>query len=138
MRTALIVLIVLLAFFLVIPANAKSNRDVYPVSCDVLWTAIKNTLENPRDYGVLSVNDLQFRASFVVVGNLVMYTDRVALTERDNGCAMKLMMLQVGADNTDERGFRKRFSKALLKLQTAKPAMPSEGDETGKPAHGQQ
>jgi len=129
---------VLLALFLVIPANAKSNRDVYPVSCDVLWTAVKNTLGNPRDYGILSVNDLQFRASFVVVGNLVMYTDRVALTERNNGCAMKLTMLQVGADNTDEHGFRKRFGKALAKLQAAQPTVTGSGDEAGKSAAGQQ
>jgi hypothetical protein len=132
------VLAVFVTLFWVIPANAKSNRDVYPVSCDVLWTAVKNTLENPKDYGVLSVNDLQYRASFVVVGNLVMYTDRLALTERDNGCAMKLSMSQVGADNSDERGFRKRFGKALAKLQAAKPRVPSAEDEAGKPAHGQQ
>jgi len=68
MRTGLTVLV---ALFLVIPAYGKSKRDVYPLSCDVLWTAVKTTLENPKDYGILWENDLNLRASFIVVGNLV-------------------------------------------------------------------
>jgi len=120
MRTSLVVLI---AVLLVIPASAKSRRDVYPLSCDVLWTAVKNTLNHPRDYGILSVNDLSLRASFLVVGNLVQYTDRVALSEQDGGCKLDLRMLQVGSDNSDERGFRKRLKRSLVKLEAARTAM---------------
>ena len=119
MRTLLTILI---ASFLVLPASAKSKRDVYPMACDVLWTAVKNALDSPRDYGVLSENDLSLQASFVVVGNLVKYTDRITLEEEDGGCRMNLRILQVGADNTDERAFRKRLKKSLAKLEAAKPA----------------
>jgi len=111
---------VLLALFVAVPAYAKSKRDVYPMPCDVLWSAVKNTLENPKDYGLLAVNDLTLRASFMVVGNLVRYTDRVALSEEDGSCRMDLRMLQVGPDNSDERGFRHRLKRSLAKVQTLK------------------
>lgn len=122
---------IFLALIVAVPASAKSNRDVYPISCDLLWTAVKHTLENPGDYGILSVNDLTLRASFMVVGNLVRYTDRVELTEQDGGCRMKLTISQVGADNSDERGFRNRLKKSLAKMQAAKPGEPVEAKPPG-------
>jgi hypothetical protein len=112
------------------PANAKSNRDVYPMSCDALWRAVKAALENPRDYGILSLNDLKLRASFVVVGNLVQYTDRITLTEQDQGCRMDLQMFQVGSDNSDERGFRHRLKRSLMKLEAAEPTSAGEAKPT--------
>jgi len=127
---------VLIALFFVIPANAESKRDVYPLSCDALWTAIKATLDNPRDYGILSVNDLNLHASFIVVGSLVQYTDRITLSEQSNGCKMKLRMLQVGPDNSDERGFRKRLKRSLAKVETAKSG--SAGDSKPEALMGQQ
>lgn len=125
-------LAVLLALIVAVPAFAKSKRDVFPIPCDVLWSAVKNTLENPKDYGLLAVNDLTLKASFMVVGNLVRYTDRVALTEEDGGCRMELRMLQVGPDNSDERGFRHRLRRSLSKVENAtsgsegqsRPAVP--------------
>ena len=135
-----IVLAVLIALILALPAWAKPKPDVYPVSCDVLWTAIKSTLQNPQDYGVLYLNDLSENASFVIVGNLVRYTQHVSLTEQGDGCKMKLAMLQVGADNTDERAFLKRVKKSLIKLQSTKPVIHEETEGAGKPstATGQQ
>jgi hypothetical protein len=102
------------------PALAKS-KDVYPVPCDALWAAVKDTLDNPRNYGIISMDDAGQRASFVVVGNLTQYTDRVALTSRDGGCAMKATFLEVGPDNADWLQFHRRFEKSLTKLQAAKP-----------------
>lgn len=128
------VFVVLLALFVVTRANAKSKRDVYPMSCDVLWSAVKETLQNPRDYGVLWVNDLNQSASFVVVGNLVRYTDKIALLGQDGGCKMKLTMLQVGPDNSDMRGFRNRLKRSLAKqLEAAKQLAAARQLET-KPA----
>ncbi len=128
MRKTLAVVVFL--FLSSLPSFAKEH-DVYPMSCDVLWASIKDALGNPRDYGVLSMDDLNLRASFVVVGNLTMYTDRVALSARDSGCAMKLTMLQVGPDYSDERGFRNRLKKAMARLQAVEPAKPAN-------AHGQE
>jgi hypothetical protein len=37
--------------FIAAPALAKP-RDVYQVSCDDLWGAVKDTLSNPNNYGI--------------------------------------------------------------------------------------
>ena len=107
-----------------VPAFAKPH-DIYPVSCDVLWAAAKDVLENPKDYSVVAMDEAREKALFVVVGELTAYTDTVALSERGDGCAMNLKIVQVGSDNSDERGFRRRLSKALAKVQSAKPAQPT-------------
>ena len=109
-------------FMLVIAAPAQAKpRDVYPVSCGDLWAAVKDALGNPRDYGILSMNDVVQKASFVVIGDLTAYTDKVALSAKDDGCAMKATILEVGADNPDRREFHHRLAQSLAKLQAAKP-----------------
>jgi hypothetical protein len=115
------------AFFLLLsstPSVAKSH-DIFPVSCDVLWAAVMDTLGNANDFNILVVDDAGQKASFVVVGETTPYKDMVALAAHDSGCAMKLTILQVGTDNSDERGFRNRLNKSLAKLQAAKPAKPA-------------
>jgi hypothetical protein len=102
------------------PALAKP-RDVYPVSCDDLWMAVKVTLENPSNYGIMLMNDGAQKTSFIVIGDLVAYTERVALTAKDGSCAMKATFIELGPDNPDWRQFRHRLERSLAKLQAAKP-----------------
>ena len=118
--------IVALMFLLTVasPALAKP-ADLYPVSCNELWASVKDTLQNPRNYGITSVDDLNRRALFVVVGNLTQYTDRVALTGSNSSCEIKSTFLEVGADNSDWRQFHHRLAQSLAKSQTAK-AKPAE------------
>ncbi len=118
-------MVILFGFFTAIPAFAKAH-DVYQVSCNTLWSAIETVLENPADYRVLTMNDAEQKASFFVVGELTTYTDTVAVTESGDGCAMNLKISQVGGDNSDERGFRKRLGKSLAKLQAGQPAKPTQ------------
>jgi hypothetical protein len=111
------------SFFLLVvtaPALAKP-RDVYPVSCNDLWAAVKDTLDNPRNYGIVSMNDVDQKASFVVVGNLTAYTDKVALTAAGGGCTMNATILEVGPADSDWMQFHHRLAKSLAKLQAAKP-----------------
>jgi hypothetical protein len=114
----------LIASFLLLvvaaPAWAKS-RDVYPVSCNDLWAAVHDTLDNPRNYGIVSINDSEQKARFVVVGNLTAYTDKVALTAKEGGCSLNAAFLEVGPDNSDWLQFHHRIEKSLAKLQAAKP-----------------
>ena len=102
------------------PTFAKSHY-FYSVSCDVLWNAVKDTLGDQNDYNVIAMDEAGQKASFVVVGETTPYRDVVALTAKDGGCAMKLTILQVGPDNSDERGFRKHLWKALARVQPATP-----------------
>jgi hypothetical protein len=105
------------------PALAKP-RDIYPVSCVDLWAAVKDSLENPRNYGILSMNDDRQKASFIVIGALTAYTDKIELTSVEGGCAMKATFLQVGADDSDWRQFHNRLVRSLARLQAAKPKPP--------------
>jgi hypothetical protein len=108
------------AVFLLIsslPAYSKP-RGVYPVSCDTLWAAVKDTLYgNPRDYGIQLMNNEQWRASFIVIGNLTVFTNHVALRTADGGCLMKDTITQIGPDNSDWRRFHKRVARSLDKVQ---------------------
>ena len=61
-----------------IQALAKTI-DVYPVSCNDLWAAVGETLGNSANYGIISMDDVEQRASFVVVGSLTHYTQTVQL-----------------------------------------------------------
>ena len=125
-------LAVVIFFFLSSVSSFAKEHDVYPMSCDALWSAVKDTLGNQNDYSVIALDEAGQKASFVVVGETTPYRDMVALAARDHLCAMKLTILQVGPDNSDERGFRKRLGKALAKLQAAAPRAPA------TPAHGQE
>jgi len=113
-------IVFLFALVLAAPALAKP-RNVYPVSCDDLWAAVKATLGDQGNYGVLSMNDAAHHASFVVVGGLTQYTDKVALTGKDGGCAMDANLLQVGSGSEDYLQFHHRVLKSLAKLQAAEP-----------------
>jgi len=92
------------------------------MSCDDLWVAVKDTLGNKSDYSLASVNDLDLHASFLVVGDLIVYTDRVTLFVKGDGCAIKEDIKEVGAENPNTRQFHKRLEKTLEKLQMAKAA----------------
>ncbi|MGP8173877.1 MAG: hypothetical protein ACLP7O_04940 [Terracidiphilus sp.] len=111
------------SFFVLIvaaPALAKPT-DVYPVSCNDLWVAVKDTLENPSNYTVISMDDLAQRSTFVVVGDLTQYTQKVALTATKDGCLAKAAISEIGPDNINWRQFHHRLAKSLAKLQAAKP-----------------
>jgi hypothetical protein len=124
-------IVVCFALLFSTPTFAKSH-DVFPLSCDVLWNAVKDTLANQNDYSVIAMDEAGQKASFVVVGETTPYRDLIALTAKGVECSMKLTVLQVGPDNSDERGFRKRLGKALARLQAATPAeksSPTKGQE---------
>jgi hypothetical protein len=99
-------------------------RQVYPVPCDDLWTAVKDTLGNQSNYGIVYMDEYRQKASFTVVGALIMYTHRLQLTANGSGCTLNANILQEGADDTDWRQFRKRLGKSLAKMQAAKPKPP--------------
>lgn len=115
-------LAVLLLLATSVPALAKPKDD-YPVPCNILWTAVRNTLSNPSNYSILGISDSSQNAAFKIVGSLVPYTDRVALMTRDSGCSLKLAFIEVGSDNADLREFRKGVTKSLAKIEAAKPPM---------------
>lgn len=116
-------LTVLLLLLPAVPALARSNPDYYPIPCDVLWTAVMSTLNNPSNYSVIVSDDLNRRASFVVIGDLTVYRDVVTLKSQDKGCIARLNITQVGSDNSNERSFRGRLKRTLARMQRPKPPL---------------
>lgn len=102
------------------PIEVHANKGVYPVSCDDLWAAVKDTIKNRDNYGLSSLNDLDLKASFIVIGDPFLYTDRVGLLEKNGGCEMKTDIGDIGAENTNYRQFRTRVQRSLGRLQEAK------------------
>ncbi len=117
-----VVLAVFLMLVFSIPTYAKST-DVYPVSCDVLWGVVKGTLSNASNYSIVGISDTGQNAAFLVVGELTPHTDGVALAPKEGGCQMKTKFIEIGPDNGNERGFRKRVTKSLAKIKSAEPTV---------------
>ena len=112
------------AFFLLlfsVPASAKPN-DVYPVSCNDLWAAVKDKLGNPLNYGILTMDVATQTAMFTITGATRVRINSVALAPQDSGCQFKLTAKESGFGTDEETTFRKRVAKSLAKLQAAKPA----------------
>ena len=110
----------LFGLVLATPALAKP-AGLYPVSCDNLWAAVKDTLDNPGNYAIQSMDDARQRASFIIVGSMSHYTQRVVLTIKDGGCLANATIYEIGADNDEWRRFQHRLAKSVAKLQAAKP-----------------
>jgi hypothetical protein len=110
----------LVGLVLTAPALAKP-AGVYPVSCDNLWAAVKDMLDNPSNYAVASMDDAGQRASFIIVGSTPHYTQRVVLSVKDGGCLANATISEVGADNDEWRLFHHRLAKSVAKLQASKP-----------------
>jgi hypothetical protein len=49
------------------PSFAKTHKDMYSVSCSVLWPAVKDTLRNSGKYGILGIDNTEVTASFVIL-----------------------------------------------------------------------
>ena len=114
----------LFGLVLAAPALAKP-AGLYPVTCDNLWAAVKDMLNNPSNYAVLSMDDAGHRASFAIVGSMSHYTQRVALSVEDGGCLANVIIYEIGPDNDEWRLFHHRLAKSVAKLHAAKPKAES-------------
>jgi len=86
-RTIMLKYLVASFLMLAVAAPALAKRpDVYPVSCNDLWAAVHDTLDNPSNYATISMDDIRQRAQFVVIGARGHYTQKVELKARDGGC----------------------------------------------------
>ena len=128
--------VVIPVFLLLVSAvpMVADSKDVYPVSCSDLWVAVKGALDHPGDYSVLVEDETLMRAAFVVVGERVQYTEKVALVDKGTACALKANITEVGADNLNWRHFHKLLDKALAKLKAAKPAAAPAATPAATPA----
>jgi hypothetical protein len=114
-----------LLFTLAVPALAKTHRDTFNVSCDVLWAAVKDTLRNSGKYGIIGIDNGEKTASFNIGGGLAgKRINSVVLNGDSNSCEMQTQTAYSGLVHNDAGDFKERVSASLTKLQPAASAKP--------------
>jgi len=108
-----------------VPSFCKTHKEMYQVSCNVLWSAVKDTLRNSGKYGIISISDSEMTASYNIGGTLTgKRVNSVILNERSEGCEMQVQTAYSGLGNNDEGDFKKRVDASLAKLQPAPAKKP--------------
>jgi len=64
------VFVTVLLSFVAVPSFCKTHKEMYQVSCKVLWSAVKDTLRNSGKYGILAISDSEMTASYNIGGTL--------------------------------------------------------------------
>jgi hypothetical protein len=125
-----LVILILLATFAA-PAFAATHRDMYKVSCDELWRALKDTLKNSGKYGIIAIDNEEMTASYNMGGTLKeKRTNSAVLNRKENGkaCELQIQSAYSGALSNDAGDLRKRVDESLAKLKSvpiAPPAAPA-------------
>ena len=108
---------------------AKTHKENYSVSCNVLWAAVKDALRNSGKYGILGIDNTEMTASFVIGGTLAgKRINSVVLNAKGNACEMQAQTAFTGVANNDEGDFKKRVDESLAKQQSAQPSEPAKSD----------
>ena len=106
-----------------VPSFCKTHKEMYQVSCNVLWSAVRDTLRNSGKYGIISINDTEMTASYNIGGALTgKRVNSVMLNEKSEGCEMQVQTAYSGLGNNDESDFKKRVDDSLAKVQKQPPA----------------
>lgn len=107
------------------PALAKTHKDIFNVSCKVLWPAIKDTLRNSGKYGIIGIDNSEMTASYNIGGFVTgKRINSVVLNSRGEDCEMQTQTSYSGLVNNDAGDFKKRVEDFLAKqkgTQTAEP-----------------
>jgi len=96
-------------------AFAKTHRDKFPVSCNVLWLAVKDAVRESGKYGILGIDDTEMTVSYNTGGTLGgKRTNSVVLNRRgDTTCEMQTQTAFSGLAHNDAGTFKKRVEKSL-------------------------
>jgi hypothetical protein len=125
--------IAVLLSLLVVPCFCKTHKEMYQVSCSVLWSAVKDTLRNSGKYGIIAISDSELTASYNIGGTLTgKRVNSVMLNENSEGCEMQVQTAYSGIGNNDVGDFKKRVDDSLAKLQ--KQPVPAKRPEGAPPA----
>ena len=122
-RTALLILLLLVVAG---PSFAKTHKDMYSVSCSVLWPAVKDTLRNSGKYGILGIDNAEMTASFVIGGTLGgKCINSAVLNAKGDTCELQVQTAYSGLAHDDAGDFKKRVDESLAKQQASPPAAPA-------------
>jgi len=123
------VVVALLMLSVAMPSFCKTHKDTFPVSCSVLWPAVKDALRNSGKYGILGIDGNEMTASFVIGGTLGgKRINSVVLNGKGDSCEMQVQTAYSGLAHNDAGDFKKRVDESLARLQAEQPAVPKKPD----------
>ena len=106
-----------LSLTLVAPALCNTHKNTYPVPCNELWAAVKDTLKNSGNYTMIAADEVAMTASYTVGNSLRQRTNSVALNSPGNGCEMQVQSAYRGLAHDDAGDFKMRVEQAMAKLK---------------------
>lgn len=86
-----------------------------------MWAAVKDTLRNSGNYGIVSTDEAGMIASYTVGNTIRPRTNSVALSSHGAGCEMTVQSAYRGLAHDAAGDFKKRVDESLAKLKAAKP-----------------
>jgi len=118
-----------LLFLFALQALGRTTKSSYSVPCNDLWSAVKETLNNPDEYAVVENDDAKWAASYDVKhtvhtnisGAMLQRTNKVTLVTQGTGCQMQVVSNYSGWEHNDRSDFVNRVNDALAKQTAAKP-----------------
>jgi PEGA domain-containing protein len=117
-------------------AFAKTHRDTYPVSCDVLWPAVKDVVRNSGKYGIIGIDSTEMSISYNIGGGLGgKRINSVVLNRKgDKECEMQTQTAYSGMIHNDAGDFKDRVEKALKNAPPVAEAAKKEVVQQPKPS----
>ncbi len=119
-----------------LPAFASTHKEMYGVSCNELWRALKDTLRNSGKYGIISIADSEMTASYNIGGNLTgKRVNSAVLNSKDDGkgCELQIQTAFSGLANDDAGDLKKRVDESLAKLKSVPLAAAIPPGQPGVP-----
>jgi hypothetical protein len=131
-----VILILVLSF--AVPGFASTHKELYNVSCNELWRALKDTLRNSGKYGIIAIDNNEMTASYNIGGNLTgKRINSTVLNSKDNGtgCELQIQTACSGLGNNDAGDLKKRVDDSLARLKS-EPLEPAAApsDQSKAPA----
>jgi hypothetical protein len=116
-----------LLLFLTLPALGANHETAFSNSCGELWPAVKDVINNSKNYKVESTDDAKWTAFYDVKhkehlsisGAVAQKTNQVTLVTQGTGCQMQVNSSFSGLTHDDQGDFVKRVNEALAKQPAA-------------------
>jgi hypothetical protein len=125
MKRVCLLLVVIQIAGLVPMAMAKTHKDSYPVSCDVLWKAVKDAVRNSGKYGIVGIDNDEMSISFIIGGTMGGKRINSVVLNRasESVCEMQTQTAYSGLIHNDAGDLKDRVEKSLAKQPAEKAAL---------------
>lgn len=124
--------VALMLMFCAGPLFARTQTESYSISCSTLWHAVKDTVRNSGEYGVVFMDSTEMVASFSISMGNSFRIGTAVLDPKGDTCEMRLTTFS-GAFIDDAGSFKKRVDASLTRLQSAQSPAPAKTESSSSP-----